>query len=192
MCFCCCDGFCCDCVLVILAAICPPVPVCIKRGCCSCDFFINICLCLLGWVPGMIHAWYIILNNPTRLVDDEERQIFIVTPPQTTNVTIHKHPNQTRIKFSHPEPFLESSTHSSVSNAALLSGNNLSPLSHTPVQNQFNSSQHHARVSSPLSLPSAAGYGTLEIDPNDSMPIENDVEPPSYDVVMNDTAKQFK
>jgi hypothetical protein len=32
-------------------------PVWIKRGICSADSFINIALCCLGWLPGLLHAW---------------------------------------------------------------------------------------------------------------------------------------
>jgi len=36
----------------------------IKSGLCSADSFINILLCILGYIPGLIHAWYIIAKNP--------------------------------------------------------------------------------------------------------------------------------
>lgn len=35
------------------------VGVFLKRGC-GADILINILLCLLGWLPGVIHAWWII------------------------------------------------------------------------------------------------------------------------------------
>lgn len=36
----------------------------VKRGICSADSLINIALCCLGYLPGLIHAWYIILQYP--------------------------------------------------------------------------------------------------------------------------------
>ena len=36
----------------------------VKRGVCSADSLINIALCCLGFLPGLIHAWYIILQYP--------------------------------------------------------------------------------------------------------------------------------
>lgn len=36
----------------------------IKRGLCSADSFINIALCILGYLPGLVHAWYIIAAYP--------------------------------------------------------------------------------------------------------------------------------
>jgi uncharacterized membrane protein YqaE (UPF0057 family) len=36
----------------------------IKSGLCSADSLINILLCMLGYLPGLIHAWYIISKYP--------------------------------------------------------------------------------------------------------------------------------
>ncbi|KAJ6258973.1 LOW QUALITY PROTEIN: hypothetical protein Dda_5868 [Drechslerella dactyloides] len=36
----------------------------VKRGVCSADSVINIALCCLGYVPGLLHAWYIIAKYP--------------------------------------------------------------------------------------------------------------------------------
>ncbi|KAF4123002.1 Uncharacterized membrane protein YqaE,-like protein of Blt101, UPF0057 family [Geosmithia morbida] len=36
----------------------------VKRGICSADSLINICLCVVGFFPGLIHAWYIIAKFP--------------------------------------------------------------------------------------------------------------------------------
>lgn len=41
-----------------------PVIVWIKSGICTADSVINLALCLLGYIPGLIHAWYIILKYP--------------------------------------------------------------------------------------------------------------------------------
>lgn len=35
-----------------------------KRGLCSADSIINILLCCLGFIPGLLHAWYIIAKFP--------------------------------------------------------------------------------------------------------------------------------
>lgn len=52
-----------DWFLVLIAIFVPPIPVAVKRGL-SMDLFINICLCLLGFIPGLIHACYIISLFP--------------------------------------------------------------------------------------------------------------------------------
>ncbi|KAI0093590.1 hypothetical protein BDY19DRAFT_881364 [Irpex rosettiformis] len=44
-----------------LAIILPPVGVFLERGC-GADFLINILLTILGYIPGIIHALYIILK----------------------------------------------------------------------------------------------------------------------------------
>ncbi|KAJ5137356.1 stress response RCI peptide [Penicillium atrosanguineum] len=39
----------------------PPLGVFLERGC-GADLLINICLTILGWIPGVIHAFYIIFK----------------------------------------------------------------------------------------------------------------------------------
>ncbi|KAF1959996.1 hypothetical protein CC80DRAFT_544449 [Byssothecium circinans] len=51
-----------DILLYFLAIWVPFVPVFLKRGC-GADLLINICLCVLGWIPGIVHAWYIISKS---------------------------------------------------------------------------------------------------------------------------------
>ncbi|KAG7117014.1 Plasma membrane proteolipid 3 like protein [Verticillium longisporum] len=47
---------------ILLAIILPPVGVFLERGC-GADLLINILLTILGYIPGIIHALYIILNE---------------------------------------------------------------------------------------------------------------------------------
>ncbi|KAF2188285.1 UPF0057-domain-containing protein [Zopfia rhizophila CBS 207.26] len=53
-----------DCFLMLLSVLFPPIGVWVKRGICSADSLINIALCCLGFLPGLLHAWYIILQYP--------------------------------------------------------------------------------------------------------------------------------
>ncbi|KAL6883082.1 hypothetical protein HDV57DRAFT_495352 [Trichoderma longibrachiatum] len=53
-----------DIFLGVLAILFPPLPVWVKRGICSADSLINILLCILGFIPGLLHAWYIIAKFP--------------------------------------------------------------------------------------------------------------------------------
>ncbi|EJP62462.1 hypothetical protein ACQRIT_000281 [Beauveria bassiana] len=46
---------------ILLAIILPPIGVLLERGC-GADLCINICLTILGYIPGIIHALYIILK----------------------------------------------------------------------------------------------------------------------------------
>ncbi|KAF3385374.1 Sensitive to high expression protein 9 [Penicillium rolfsii] len=59
-----------DIFLAILAVFFPPIAVWIKAGICTADSIINIALCLLGYIPGLIHAWYIIMKYPDQDYDD--------------------------------------------------------------------------------------------------------------------------
>jgi len=51
-----------DVLLYFVALFVPPVPVLLKRGP-GADFCINILLWIFGWIPGVIHAWYIISKS---------------------------------------------------------------------------------------------------------------------------------
>jgi len=42
-------------LLYFLALFLPPLSVFLKRGCAA-DFFINILLSILGWIPGVIRG----------------------------------------------------------------------------------------------------------------------------------------
>ncbi|KIK70063.1 hypothetical protein GYMLUDRAFT_150677 [Collybiopsis luxurians FD-317 M1] len=44
-----------DVCLYFLALILPPLSVLFSES--LIDFWINICLSILGWIPGVIHAW---------------------------------------------------------------------------------------------------------------------------------------
>ncbi|KAH8687601.1 hypothetical protein BGZ60DRAFT_394012 [Tricladium varicosporioides] len=50
-----------DILKIIFACFLPPVGVLLERGC-GADFLINILLTILGFIPGIIHALYIILK----------------------------------------------------------------------------------------------------------------------------------
>ncbi|TVY38605.1 UPF0057 membrane protein, partial [Lachnellula subtilissima] len=51
-----------DVCLYILAIFLPFLSVLIKTGC-GCDLLINLLLCMLGWLPGVLHAWWVISQN---------------------------------------------------------------------------------------------------------------------------------
>ncbi|KAJ1895857.1 hypothetical protein LPJ66_004336 [Kickxella alabastrina] len=69
---------CCSCpdlLLILLSIIFPPFGALIRRGC-GADFLINCGLTALGYLPGLIHSWYLICKYPSdeyeMLVDDDE------------------------------------------------------------------------------------------------------------------------
>lgn len=137
--------------------------------------------------------WMFLKIDPKNYYD-EERQIFIALPPNqnsnnspgsTPQIFINQQPDQTRIRFSHPEPFLESQNHLY---KKIDSNGQVSPLSNSPLLNNSHLiSKPH--VSSPLSNP--VNYGLTENNSNDFTGNEEE-EPPSYENVMNETSKQFK
>ncbi|ODQ65926.1 cation transport-related protein, partial [Nadsonia fulvescens var. elongata DSM 6958] len=46
---------------ILLAILLPPIGVFLERGC-GADLLINILLTILGYIPGILHALYIILK----------------------------------------------------------------------------------------------------------------------------------
>ena len=80
-----------DIFLGLLAILFPPLPVWVKRGICSADSLINILLCMLGFLPGLLHAWYIIANYPE---PDYEYQSVPQDAERVTYVFVHRPPPQ--------------------------------------------------------------------------------------------------
>ncbi|KAI1210947.1 uncharacterized protein F4807DRAFT_420926 [Annulohypoxylon truncatum] len=83
-----------DLFLGLLAILFPPLPVWVKTGLCSADSIINILLCVLGYLPGLIHSWYIISKFPelyeyeSGAPQDAEpggrvTYVFVSQPPQS-------------------------------------------------------------------------------------------------------------
>jgi len=76
-----------DVFLGLIAILFPPLAVWVKSGICSADSLINICLCVLGYVPGLLHAWYIIARSPERdyesIPEDAEsgRITYVIVQP---------------------------------------------------------------------------------------------------------------
>ncbi|PWN47307.1 UPF0057-domain-containing protein [Violaceomyces palustris] len=52
---------CSDIVKIILAIILPPLGVFLEVGC-NAHFWLNILLTILGYIPGIIHALYVIFK----------------------------------------------------------------------------------------------------------------------------------
>ncbi|CAI4210767.1 unnamed protein product [Parascedosporium putredinis] len=81
-----------DIFLGVLAILFPPLPVWVKCGICSADSLINILLFFLGYIPGLIHAWYIIAKYPDPVfeynrVDQEDgsRVTYVVIQSPATS-----------------------------------------------------------------------------------------------------------
>ena len=52
----------CQLIALLLALFFPPGEIILIDGC-HCNLLINIVLTLLCWVPGMIHAFYVVLQS---------------------------------------------------------------------------------------------------------------------------------
>ncbi|KAF6052002.1 Proteolipid membrane putative modulator family protein [Candida parapsilosis] len=80
-----------DLLLIVLSVFFPPLPVWIRRGVCSKDSAINILLCILGFIPGLIHAWYIIAKYPP-YYHQSESKVYYVYRNDLENQTPRDHP----------------------------------------------------------------------------------------------------
>lgn len=79
-----------DLILIILSVLFPPLPVWVRRGICTCDSLINILLCFLGYLPGLIHSWYIIAKYPPYL-SRTDTNIYYVYRNDLENQTLQDH-----------------------------------------------------------------------------------------------------
>ncbi|KAG2044078.1 hypothetical protein BDR03DRAFT_1087448 [Suillus americanus] len=51
-----------DCLLILVAIIFPPAAAAFISGC-GCDLFMNILLTLLGYLPGLLHALWLVFKR---------------------------------------------------------------------------------------------------------------------------------
>ncbi|XP_026661739.1 hydrophobic protein OSR8-like [Phoenix dactylifera] len=54
-------GLCCRFLEILCAILLPPLGVFFRHGCCSLEFCICLVLTILGYIPGMIYAVYVIV-----------------------------------------------------------------------------------------------------------------------------------
>ncbi|KAI7904870.1 uncharacterized protein BX663DRAFT_503860 [Cokeromyces recurvatus] len=50
------------CCLILIIILLPPLGVFLMQGCGG-DFWINVCLTLLGYIPGHLHAFYVLIRE---------------------------------------------------------------------------------------------------------------------------------
>ena len=55
-----------DILLMFVAVLLPPLAVGIRVGCCNETFLVSILLPILLFIPGVIHAWIVILKEPAQ------------------------------------------------------------------------------------------------------------------------------
>ncbi|KAI0597848.1 hypothetical protein F4775DRAFT_558906 [Biscogniauxia sp. FL1348] len=97
-----------DLFLGILAILFPPLAVWVKCGICSADSLINILLCVLGYIPGLLHAWYVIAKFPEEndyepVPEDGEDGRVTYVFVQSPGGQPHRTPGQPQPQ-PHPQP----------------------------------------------------------------------------------------
>ncbi|KAA8916680.1 hypothetical protein TRICI_001178 [Trichomonascus ciferrii] len=81
-----------DILLALLGLFVPPLPVAIKRGLFSLDTLLNLILCLLGGLPGVLHCWYIIVKYPDDgipFVESARGRYQTVPDVESSNQVVH-------------------------------------------------------------------------------------------------------
>ncbi|CAA7048719.1 unnamed protein product [Microthlaspi erraticum] len=62
---------------ILIAILLPPLGVCLRRGCCTVEFLICLVLTILGYIPGIIYALYVIVfQNREEYFDDARRPLY--------------------------------------------------------------------------------------------------------------------
>ncbi|KAF7721681.1 plasma membrane proteolipid Pmp3 [Apophysomyces ossiformis] len=51
-----------DCCLILIILLLPPLGVFLMKGC-GADFWINLCLTILGYIPGHLHGFYVLIKE---------------------------------------------------------------------------------------------------------------------------------
>ncbi|KAG6480225.1 low temperature-induced protein lt101.2-like [Zingiber officinale] len=57
-------GLCIRFLEILCAIILPPLGVFFRYGCCKMEFWLCVVLTILGYIPGIIYAIYVIVTNP--------------------------------------------------------------------------------------------------------------------------------
>ncbi|ORZ10803.1 hypothetical protein BCR42DRAFT_422056 [Absidia repens] len=83
-----------DIALFVIAFFFPPLAVFIKRGC-NVDLLINVCLTILGAIPGVIHGFYIVHKYNDSFEDIERGGLRYQQVPSDEPSRINYGANQT-------------------------------------------------------------------------------------------------
>ncbi|KAI9018014.1 hypothetical protein CLU79DRAFT_837501 [Phycomyces nitens] len=67
-----------DICLILIILLLPPLGVFLMDGC-GVDFWINVCLTLLGYIPGHIHGFYVLIKQRERR-QLEQTTTYVVIP----------------------------------------------------------------------------------------------------------------
>ncbi|KAI8148729.1 hypothetical protein BJV82DRAFT_589395 [Fennellomyces sp. T-0311] len=54
-----------DCCMILILILLPPLGVFFMKGC-GADFWINLCLTILGYIPGHLHGFYVLIKERER------------------------------------------------------------------------------------------------------------------------------
>ncbi|RCV20333.1 hypothetical protein SEVIR_4G045500v4 [Setaria viridis] len=68
---------CCRCLELLCSVLLPPLGVCLRHGCCSLEFWISVLLTILGYLPGVLYAIYVICSVDPHRHDDPDDYVYV-------------------------------------------------------------------------------------------------------------------
>ena len=79
----------CACCAALVAILCPPLGVLMMEGC-GVDLLLNLLLTLLGFIPGLIHAFCVIYRPVERevVIVQHQNAQYVPIASNTPNVVI--------------------------------------------------------------------------------------------------------
>ncbi|KAK6531524.1 hypothetical protein TWF281_008321 [Arthrobotrys megalospora] len=182
-----------DCFLAVLAVLFPPIAVWVKRGVCSADSIINIALLCLGYLPGLLHAWYIIAKYP-------DPYSYSYEPIEGGNQRVYYYTATYPSVASHTQPsYAPQQQHGCHHHHQQGQNRPQSPRPQTGPQNYGTTPATSSSPSRPVTETAVADTHKPVPQPQDSLPVANGMDhgegssagpsqpPPSYsDVVKGD------
>lgn len=83
---------------IFWAVFLPPIAVILHRGCFNLTVLLNICLTFLGWIPGIIHAFRVILDVGVKK-SEEQKAVEIPRDEERPAETKRKDPTMKEAAF---------------------------------------------------------------------------------------------
>ena len=94
----------CFCIKVLFALVFPPMAVLLDKGC-NIDFLLNILLTCIGYLPGMIHALFVICRTCSEERHSHHIHTIVSTQAPPPVVVIQEPPHYSSVYGPAPPPY---------------------------------------------------------------------------------------
>lgn len=178
-----------NCCQFLFALLCPPLIVGLQYGCCSCQLLLNILLTCCFWIPGVVHAFMVLLDEEKerRVMGQQQQQqgqgtthtiVHVIGPAGSAQSAGAASPQPQQLMYPSPQLTAHPAQHSNHGGPSTLqspSSTVVQSPSSTAVQSPPTSPFANA-TAPPLPEPSS----TSTISQHHSVP---DVPPPPYSMI---------